>query len=417
MTSQSADSLVGLHWESGDTVFDLSLNVGTWQTTGNPSYTVKQTAVQSLADTLSELQGTRRLENVSNAADYGIEGGSFQVTASWSDGTQTTYTLGDATPFADGYYLQLSDSADVYTITTNLSSTFSKTLTDMASMESIQTAETITRVTVGSAFDITWREESNTVNPDQHWYDTVSGIALDDSKAQSIADGVASLRWDSLVSVSASEEELTEWQLDDEATQIICYDGDAASSTLLIGTNNRSGDYYARLPGSLMVYTVSADDLDSLMSANVQTLRATALLPLSWEYLAEAELTVDKGTYTILSPALDENQEVSTDTEEEMDGAEETETEDESDDAENQAMDLWETISGLQVNEWVENADQTVSPLFAIHAVSQEEKQITVAFYEYDAEKYLAVIDEGQAALISAEKIDSILRVVRLMVP
>ena len=47
LTSQSADSLVGLHWESGDTVFDLSLNVGTWQTTGNPSYTVKQTAVQN----------------------------------------------------------------------------------------------------------------------------------------------------------------------------------------------------------------------------------------------------------------------------------------------------------------------------------------------------------------------------------
>ena len=166
-----------------------------------------------------------------------------------------------------------------------------------------------------------------------------------------------------------------------------------------------------------MVYTVSADDLEPLLTANSQTMRNSVLVPLPWTYLASADMATDKGTYTISLPATDEEQGESSDKEDGTDNSEEVKTDDASDDAENPAKDLWESIHGLRANEWIDHEDQESSPLLTIHATSQEGKEITIAFYEHDAETYLATIDERQSALVSAEKIDSILRSVRLMIP
>lgn len=136
--------------------------------------------LNSRAYSLMALKADRKLENAKNLADYGLDEPVFSVTGEWSDGTRTQYQMGDETPFADGYYLVLSDDPNVYTISSALNSMFSNTYANIAQFEEIHTVQNASRLVVGTAVDVSYRETSSTLNADQHWFSTVDGMALSD---------------------------------------------------------------------------------------------------------------------------------------------------------------------------------------------------------------------------------------------
>ena len=123
LNAKTADDLIGLSWTVGENTLMFKLEDGVWQTMDETVWPVDQEALQNLADRLIGLQATRKLEKVENPADYGLETPAAAVTAVWKNGSSTTYTMGDATPFEDGYYLSLSEQdGTVYTISSSLAS-------------------------------------------------------------------------------------------------------------------------------------------------------------------------------------------------------------------------------------------------------------------------------------------------------
>ncbi|MBQ3485087.1 MAG: DUF4340 domain-containing protein, partial [Clostridia bacterium] len=114
LNSHTADDLTGLNWTNGDESFAFTLTGGAWSVAADPAFPLNQEDVQSIADDLLALVGTRQLDGVTDLAAYGLAEPAFSVTASWSDGTSTTYAMGDETPFGDGYYVSLGHENTVY---------------------------------------------------------------------------------------------------------------------------------------------------------------------------------------------------------------------------------------------------------------------------------------------------------------
>ena len=81
LTAKKAEDIMGISWTKGENTFSFKYENDTWQTTESPAWPVDQDVLQALADQLIALQATRKLEDVSNLADYGLESPEITVTA------------------------------------------------------------------------------------------------------------------------------------------------------------------------------------------------------------------------------------------------------------------------------------------------------------------------------------------------
>lgn len=390
LTARVADDLTGLSWTANDTAFDLTHDGGAWQRTDDPAFPMDQDKTQAMADDLLALTATRKIEDVTSPADYGLAEPAFTVTARWKDGTETTYAMGDGTPFADGYYLLLSGQDTViYTIEDDLSDIFDTTMNALAVLETIPAAENVTRLTVGDSLDLTLAEASLTINPDQLWY-AAEGYPVDG--AEDLVEAIQAISWDELVTASASDEELTAWGLDDAATAVTLYDGENAVVSILLGNTDDDGNYYARLPESAMVYTVAAADVSDLLTVAAEDMRSATILSLPYEQVQTAALTAGSAEYT-LEPA-----DVATDTDLE-------------DEAEDPGEDLWALVLGLTAAGEPEAAVPGDAVLtIEVSSVSGMEAALAIA--EYDADSYQLTMD-GRNVLVSADVVDKLVRQVK----
>ena len=395
LTAKTADDLAGISWTADGKDWTFTLEDGIWKTSDSPEWPVNQEVLQTLAESLVNLQATRRIENVTSLADYGLAEPAITVTASWKDGGSTACSMGEATPFEDGYYLAVSgQDQTIYTIATSLKATFSKTLTDMAAMEEIPAVAEVTGLSVSAGLNAVKKSVSETVDPDQLWYDADTGEALDGSEIETLVSAAAGLKWKALETVGATEEELKNRGLDDAQARALVLTGGGATATVLIGRDNEDGNYYARLPGSAMVYTVDASDISGLLSATGAALKAGSLLPMPYSALAYAEFETARGNCRIERAA-----EAAEGTEAAGDEAQE---------------ELWEKVTALKASGAPEKAGSGETVL-RIHAANTDGKETEVVISEYSAEAYQAAVDGGNPALVDAGEIDELARAVRAM--
>ena len=225
LNSHTADDLTGLSWVDGDESFAFTLSDGMWSVTADPAFPLNQEDVQSMADDLLALVGTRQLDGVTDLSAYGLAEPAFSVTASWSDGTSTTYAMGDETPFGDGYYVSLGHENTVYTIEDDIADIFDTTMNDLAVLESIPVTTAATRLTVGSTLDVVKEETSRTINEGELWYDSLTGTALDTAAAEELITAAQGITWSELAEPTASDEELTAFGVDEASATAITIRG------------------------------------------------------------------------------------------------------------------------------------------------------------------------------------------------
>lgn len=420
LNAKVVDDLTGLSWVNDEVTYDFTKVDGAWTKTDDASFPVDQDALSALAEDLLALTATRKLEDVTSPADYGLAEPTFTVTATWNDGTSTDYVMGDETPFSDGYYLQLSDQSDVvYTVSTSLSSTFADTLTDLALKETLPEVETVTRMVLGDRLDVTWSETSRGINPEQHWYDTASGEPLNDADVEDLIASAQAIDWDTLITTSATEEELDTYGLTDEAAkQLVLYNDAEAVLTLLLGAEDESGNVYARLPGSSMVYTVAAADLSDLTSASLDTLWSKTLLSLPYDQLQEAVFTTGTTTRTLL-PQENSQQAAEGTAESETEGTASTEEEaavtetdtETNEEAEDPDEELWNSVIALQATDRMASGS-TGDMVLSVQVTDLNGLTVTLVINAYDVDSYAATMD-GRTLLVSADEVDKLVRTIK----
>ncbi len=368
LIAHTADELTGMEWTVNDTSFSFTKAADGWQVTGDAAYPVEQEEVTQLGDTLLGMTAFRELTNITNPADYGLENANFTLTATWSDGSQTIYTMGMETPFGDGWYLSLGESGIAYAVDKNLSSTFDVTLSELTAKEAIPTVETATRVIVGE-LDVSKADDTEI-------WTAADGTVLDSAKVDDLIANIEAVDWDELVTAKADD--LAVYSLDDETATAITLHGAGASSIILLGSTDEAGDYYARLPDSTMVYTVAADTVSDILSSDVDSLWSNALITLSAEKVATATFTAGDKVYAY--------------------------------DAETGA-DLWSDIVSLTAKSRLTEAPAG-AVILTVDVTDTEGNAISLTICEHSVDEYAAAMD-GRYSLVSADTVDKLIRTVK----
>ena len=401
-----------------------------WQADGDETFPVEQDSVEKLAETLTALEADRKLENVENPGDYGLAEPAFSLTAAWSDGTETVYAMGDETPFGDGYYLSLSgEEGTVYTVEDSLKSAFSGTLLSFAQKEELPAVENVTRLTVGDTLDMEGTAETAEGEEEAslHWVWKTTGEKLDGDEAEALIDEAKNLSWTELKAVNADEEALSGYGLTEEqAVAITLYDGEIAVWKLLTGAAADEGGRYVRLPDSAMVYTA---EVDALLEADIGSLYDPALTDLNaedvstisvkageqvWEFAAaSAEETEETEETVVADSAAGETAEGEETSSDETSGESGTETSDEENAEPARWEQLFEKLSTLQATGRVTETAGT-TPVLEAQIVTVKGEKETFAFFLYDESSYLMPINETTGYLFSADKVDQLLRTLRL---
>jgi len=395
-----ADSLAALEWTDGGISWRFEKQNGEWQKAGEPDFPVNQTVLASLAEKAASLTATRALNDVASPADYGLAEPVFTLTLTDVGGTQTTLTLGDATPFEDGCYAGVSGQETIYTVKEDFSGSFDLTVSELAQMEEIPQVESYARVTVNGAVNAAYDAETGS------WADAATGEPLDTEAVESLATDIKALSWSALVTANATDEELSAWQLDDlSATAAALYDEEGNPVLcFMLGGTNEDGDVYARLPDSRRVYLFMAEDVGDILAASADTLWQKRPVTLTYEALSEAVFTFDSGSVTVTPPQEGET------TEE----AEDEESAEEAEEADEPGKSLWTTLTALSGTERIE-AQSEGACMLSVAITAADGTQGQVDFYTYDVDSYLVPITDSHAMLVPADSVDKLIRMLRQM--
>ena len=368
-----------LSWTQDGEALSFSLGESVWMKDDDAAFPVNQTAVQNLADKIEKLTAISELTDVTKPEDYGLADPAFAVTVKDESGSETVYAMGDQTPFEDGYYLSVTGSDNIYVIESSLATTFNKTLTQLATMESMPEVTSVTRMTVGNTLDVSYDEELSA------WVDTATGEGLDSDAVSDLVQAAQNLTWSELIATSASDDDLSAWAVDDaQAVKLTLYNGEAAERVLLLGGTDEEGDHYARLPDSRMVYTFYSSDVDDLLEASIDTLWLKKLRGMTIDQIQSISFVWDGGETTLTS-----------------------------DDSESTTMQsIVEHLDSFEGTARVE-LGELGSEVLKLSVADVDGNAKDMAFYAYNVDSYLLPITDTHGMLVPAEDVDKLIRMLK----
>lgn len=111
-----------------------------WKLDSDASFAVDSDKVDSLISSIVSMTATRKIENVSDLMEYGLDTPGQTVILTDQDGKETTLCWGsnNATT-SDDYVYNTADSKIVYTVASSVQSTFNKSADDYQATEETTT--------------------------------------------------------------------------------------------------------------------------------------------------------------------------------------------------------------------------------------------------------------------------------------
>ena len=90
----------------------------TWHLKDDTETALVQDTIENIADTVSDVQAERRIEDPDSLESYGLDSPAYTITVTGEDGTTETIYIGDG---ADSdYYMTAGDKENVYTVSSSL---------------------------------------------------------------------------------------------------------------------------------------------------------------------------------------------------------------------------------------------------------------------------------------------------------
>lgn len=239
------------------------------------------------------------------------------------------------------------------------------------------------------------------------------GKLLDTESVEGLLDILAKLSWDELVSADASDEMLMEKQLtDDTAAMITVSSGADELMKMYFGTTDEEGgNYYARLFGSRMIYTVSRDTLSSLLSIDVDDLRPSTLLDVSLEDMTRIVYATEGGTWVSVSVEMTAEK-IEGEEANETDGAAESPAEPELAFSEMDET-LWNALMKALTMDGYVTDELPGSLLLTLELTAENGSTATMTISEQSVDSYYLVMTGRDDCLISADGADKLLRTLR----
>ena len=423
-------AVTAMTWTDGDETYTLEKQDDVWSLTGNEDFPVDQDAAQDMADELESMTASRQLTGVESLADYGLENPVFTVTVTLEDGSEVTISQGNENSLASQDYVQVSGDDSVYMVSDAPADVFDVSLDDLMTIEDLGTVADISTIVLKTpTTEHTFRFASGATT---RYIEEETGKLLDTELVESFAADAAAIEWSSVVSYSATDEELVAYGLDDPVTALYITstdetedaDGETVNIThefslLLGGFTSDSSEVYAMIDGGRMIYTIAEEDANPIFKALQGSLESNLALVVDWDDLTEITLMMGADAVTVSKTSVEAAVEV--------DAEGEAEADEESDDtaeAETEIVDQWQ-MDGVAVDEeLLERAIDLLQTLetSAADEGSAAEDYLTLAFVEADGDTVTLTVQDtgadaygvsGEAKTVPAATIDEVARLFR----
>lgn len=438
----SPDEITSIAWQhEGETLSISREDGGEWRLDGIEGFPLRQDLAEEIAENIASLEATHSVTGGADPADYGLDAPEETITVQLGSGDTLDYSMGALNEITGEYYLRFSKNEAIYTIASALDSLAPYGRAELLDAPEIPALDGATRLVIaGTDADVEQNYFADstgmTYTDSYHWFHAgMDGAAQpsDADRVNALLDKISALSLTDCVDYSADETALASYGLSPAQLTVTAeYSAQSAEEsepaeatfTLLIGGQDaETGEYYAALPDSQLVFRIDADTAERLLFATNDSLRDDDVLLMDWTAVTGMEFTIGGESHILVR-----------DTVETLDGADAEPAETAgAEPVETAAPETVWTLDGSRVDdEKVAALEQALTALtssgraetaaggaevlrLTILRDSDSYDRVELAFSEYDAENYLYTLMGESRLLVAADAVDAIVRTLKYL--
>ena len=274
-----------------------------WIYEADPTFPLDEKKITAMLDTLASLSAAKTIDEGASAQSYGLASPLCRVEAGSME-----LRIGSDAAMDGGRYFSTGDGK-VYITADDILTPFRYSLLELVKQETAPTMETLETVTLerqGKEPLIIQNRQGEALcySPDYVWF--VGTTPLDTENTETLIRHGTDMTWEGCAAYRA--EDLSPFGLEDPTLRLtIRYSlPEEGTYTLEMGTAV-SGQYYARMNDSRVIYWMDAADVNALLEAEPESLYPNEVLLMDWSTATAltAELAGERYVFT---PAVREKQ-------------------------------------------------------------------------------------------------------------
>ena len=309
-TEEPAGASLGLDTENldrltveGEETLTFVKQGDSWIYEADPTFPLDEKKITAMLDTLAYLSAAKTIDEGASAQSYGLASPLCRVEAGSME-----LRIGSDAAMDGGRYFSTGDGK-VYITADDILTPFRYSLLELVKQETapaMETLETVTLERQGKAPLIIQNRQGEALcySPDYVWF--VGTTPLDTENTETLIRHGTDMTWEGCAAYRA--EDLSPFGLEDPTLRLtIRYSlPEEGTYTLEVGTAV-SGQYYARMNDSRVIYWMDAADVNALLEAEPESLYPNEVLLMDWSTATAltAELAGERYVFT---PAVREKQ-------------------------------------------------------------------------------------------------------------
>ena len=238
VTDTAAEDIVSLKFNVGNGDLEFSKEDDQWYYTPDKDFPLQQSYPEDMAEAVGSITADRELTDGDSA-----------------EGNVTELLFGDMT--GDDYYVMISGSDTVYTVSSSVIDALNYSLEDMAQLDDYPS--------IGSGNLV---KEVITQNGETTTYDSEDEDQAEDIAA--VAGGLGAVTLSEAADYSVEDEDLDMYGLDEESRITVeatyTQDDEEQLLTLYIGNEDGNGNRYVMINDSRIVYLISDEICDNILN-------------------------------------------------------------------------------------------------------------------------------------------------------
>lgn len=285
VTALNTEDITGISFYIDDVQVSFVKRDETWLMEEEESFPLDDLKIVSILEEVATLNASRKIENISDLSEFGLEGPLNTITLTDSDGTITIIEIGEKNTTTNNTYISLNHEKNtIYTVSTDFSVLLPESKRELGGGETFPTiaSSDITSITIEGQNQKVALEVSDGV-----WYvmdEQGNRYSADSTSVSAVETAITGCFYEQLVDYKGKNMEQyglgaaiicicyreEQEQTDDEEVSAGESVYEEKKIVLKVGEKDESGNYYVNVDGSKEVHTIAAESLESMLEKQAQ---------------------------------------------------------------------------------------------------------------------------------------------------
>ncbi|QFJ55791.1 DUF4340 domain-containing protein [Pseudobutyrivibrio xylanivorans] len=287
---------------------------GKWKYTDDKDFPVNQDYVSDMLANFQSVHASFIIDNVEDYSQYGLSNPEATITFTTADGDKVI-TFGTFSTIDEKRYICV-DGGSVYLIDEDLLEKISGNVEDYLDRNKVYDFSQIKKLyaTGDVSANIEYDPDGKYLYTDTYDYYSVDGDvheAISSSKVESYLSTLKNLDLTKYETYKATDSDLKKYGLDNpnitiKLTGEVPVSGDdkdkaveSKSQTIYFSHKSDADEAYLYFKGSTIVYTITADEYESVAKANYKDLRPDEIVSFDWTKVAQLIVGFDGNNYVV----------------------------------------------------------------------------------------------------------------------